>query len=902
MSAVPKQPAQASRAESLTALRLQLHRNGYVPVPVVSPNATWAKSPGKQPGLGEDWLNKAKAADEDAIRAWPQSDPGCPNTGIVTGTVTAVDVDVPVLELAKKMLELANGMLPAGALRRSAGGPKFLLLLQGEPGSKKTMTPKLLVPVQDAEPALCQVEVMATGQQIVAYGRHLSGKPYIWHGSSPENTARDQLPLVTKDQIAAFLVAAEELLREAGGLTGAEIKAQEKEQKKPPEDQPLAGQTTGGSPSPQGAREGMSPLHRLNQVALEPPNLKLWVPVLFPAATLHESTGAWRVTSDDLGRSLEEDLSIAPTGIRDFGEETSQTPVGLVIEYGEAAGIVGEDKDERGKAAAKWLAGTIGKSWPADFQDSKPELKIGSDVEIAGKVAEKLRRDHSGRVVAAEGQVYRWADTHWTPIPDRELRLLVHQYDGAIYPNGAGRPEVVKLSTGKINSILTELTAVLGTDEAFFHKPTAGINSLSGLIRIMGKDKTARVEVLPHDPEHRHRHVIQGEYYPERNRLFDLVLEDPLLGTLLDGSFKDEPDASAKWSLLAEVAGVAAAGAAPLMGEEQQAVILLGETAGNGKSQFLDLMRGMLPAEAVCSIPPAEFQDEKNRMGLAGKLLNATDEMSSASAISADLFKAIVTCDTIRGRDLYKKPVDFRPQALHVMNTNGLPPIKGGLDRGVKRRLMVVPFNRVIPKEERIPNLGRRIAHEEMDLLLAWAVDGLLRVARNGWKFTELAASADQIEDWLEDTCSVTRWLKSGSVIFVTPPGNDEQERPVPTARAYDCYRNWAKEDGLRPDQIVSHKTFTTRVKVSGLGPIYKRTNAGRFFLNLTPISLNLTNEPDGQVRFDPKDVIKLTEKRWESERPQPRKDKEPPDSSPNHDSPKPSDDPRSADSVDPLA
>jgi hypothetical protein len=39
MSAVPKQPAQASRAESLTALRLQLHRNGYVPVPVSSPKA-----------------------------------------------------------------------------------------------------------------------------------------------------------------------------------------------------------------------------------------------------------------------------------------------------------------------------------------------------------------------------------------------------------------------------------------------------------------------------------------------------------------------------------------------------------------------------------------------------------------------------------------------------------------------------------------------------------------------------------------------------------------------------------------------------------------------------------------------------------------------------------------------
>src|SRR3954469_983203 len=244
-AAVPTPPAQVSHADKLTDLRLQLHRNGYVPVPVSSPKAKWAgKHAGKRPGLGKGWLTQANAANEDAISAWTQSAPDCPNTGIVTGTVTAVDVDVPVLELAKKMLELAKEMLPAGALRRSAGGPKFLLLFRCEPGSTKTETPDLLVPVPEGEPVVCQIEVMATGQQIVAYGRHPSGKPYIWHGASPETTLKDQLPLVTADQIAAFLVAAEGLLREAGGRTEAEIKAELKAQEKTQEKQSHAGQTT----------------------------------------------------------------------------------------------------------------------------------------------------------------------------------------------------------------------------------------------------------------------------------------------------------------------------------------------------------------------------------------------------------------------------------------------------------------------------------------------------------------------------------------------------------------------------------------------------------------------------------------------------------------------------------
>ena len=182
-----------------------------------------------------------------------------------------------------------------------------------------------------------------------------------------------------RDTLARVALREMGLLREAGGRPEKEIKAREK----PSEDQPRAGQTTGGvSPSSQGDRKASTPLYRLNQDALTPPNLKLWVPELFPAATLHESTGAWRVTSDDLGRSLEEDLSIAPAGIRDFGEETSQTPVGLVIEYGEVAGIVGEDEDEKGKAAAKWLAETIGKA-------GGTPLAVAKDGRLLGVVALK---------------------------------------------------------------------------------------------------------------------------------------------------------------------------------------------------------------------------------------------------------------------------------------------------------------------------------------------------------------------------------------------------------------------------------------------------------------------------------------------------------------------------------
>lgn len=65
-------------------------------------------------------------------------------------------------------------------------------------------------------------------------------------------------------------------------------------------------------------------------------SLDSWVPILHPKAR-KEATGAWRVSSKDLGRDLEEDLSYHPNGITDFGEEHGGRPIDYVIKYGPLA-------------------------------------------------------------------------------------------------------------------------------------------------------------------------------------------------------------------------------------------------------------------------------------------------------------------------------------------------------------------------------------------------------------------------------------------------------------------------------------------------------------------------------------------------------------------------------------
>ena len=130
-------------------------------------------------------------------------------------------------------------------------------------------------------------------------------------------------------------------------------------------------------------------------------------------------------------------------------------------------------------------------------------LNAGSDVEVAGYVGAELMRDY-GTVHYCEGEFWLYEGTHWKQIAEEQLRLLIHEYDGLPWgPNG--RP--VQLSKGRIDRILYELGAKLRQRDFFEGRP-AGINCENGFISF----DRGRPQLLPHDTEHRQRHVIPARW------------------------------------------------------------------------------------------------------------------------------------------------------------------------------------------------------------------------------------------------------------------------------------------------------------------------------------------------------------------------------------------------------
>lgn len=443
-------------------------------------------------------------------------------------------------------------------------------------------------------------------------------------------------------------------------------------------------------------------------------------------------------------------------------------------------------------------------------------LGIGSDIEIARRVGEDLESRY-GQIIVSEGSIWRYVGTHWESLTDGELRRVVHRYDGATF----GERGTVKLGRSRVDSILNEFMA-MHDDLDFFSDAPVGINCLSGFI--LFPDNSTEPVIENHAAEHRSRHVIQGQWPVD---VPDDVQKASLLAHLLRGCFQGDPDAADKVNLLGEVAGSAVLGKGTHL-MKPKAVVLKGITAENGKSQVVDVIRGLLPPSAASAIPLGKFNDDKFVCGLIGKLLNASDELTSAAAVASDAFKQIITGEPITSRDVYRSAVTFRPVAQHLYATNDLPSFKGGMDRGVQRRLLVVTFNRTIPEEERIEHIGIRISTEETDLLLDWAVKGAQRLLAQRY-FTEPASSKNALQEWLYGTDPVLAWLEQAASL--------DPHAQIQTRDAYAEFKEWAIAEGYRENTLPANNTFTTRILASGKGITSKRTPSERLLIGLRPNS-----------------------------------------------------------------
>jgi hypothetical protein len=178
---------------SETARRQQLRLAGYAPIPVqgkASPLTGWSKKTDANP---------------EEIALWSRTFPSATNTGLLTGTMPVLDIDILNPEAAEAIEALARERFEERGyvLTRIGLSPKRAILLRTDKPFKK-ITGNVVAPNGDNKQ---KIELLADGQQVVAFGIHPdTRKPYAWFGGEPGPIKYEDLPYISESE-AKKLVA-----------------------------------------------------------------------------------------------------------------------------------------------------------------------------------------------------------------------------------------------------------------------------------------------------------------------------------------------------------------------------------------------------------------------------------------------------------------------------------------------------------------------------------------------------------------------------------------------------------------------------------------------------------------------------------------------------------------------
>jgi putative DNA primase/helicase len=201
------------------------------------------------------------------------------------------------------------------------------------------------------------------------------------------------------------------------------------------------------------------------------------------------------------------------------------------------------------------------------------------------------------------------------------------------------------------------------------------------------------------------------------------------------------------------------------------------------------VLEELIGKENCSSIALEKFNDSHYIARLRDKLVNISLETNAKTNVYDNMFKAIVTGDTISADEKYGQPFQFKPYCKLLFSTNNMPRV-GDKSEGYYRRLLILPFNRQFNKEERDHKLKYKIASSELDGIFLWALNGLKRLRDRGY-FEESASMLNVKDEYRKENNNV--------IIFVEEMCVLDAHDDISKDDLYQAYNNWCLDSGYRP-------------------------------------------------------------------------------------------------------
>ena len=215
-------------------------------------------------------------------------------------------------------------------------------------------------------------------------------------------------------------------------------------------------------------------------------------------------------------------------------------------------------------------------------------------------------------------------------------------------------------------------------------------------------------------------------------------------------------------NFLQRIAGYSLTGDA----SEEVLVFLHGPSA-TGKSTFVEAIKAVLgdhakTADFEAFVKKREAGIRNDLARLAGARVVVSNEVDEGKALAESVIKTVTGGDVISARFLHKEFFEYAPTFKLWLVANYAPAVNPS-DEAMWRRILRVPFECVIPEEDRDPEVKRLLRKDPdtMSAVLAWAARGCREWLRDGLAIPECVrqasrayrASMNPLKDYVEAMC-----------------------------------------------------------------------------------------------------------------------------------------------------
>lgn len=243
--------------------------------------------------------------------------------------------------------------------------------------------------------------------------------------------------------------------------------------------------------------------------------------------------------------------------------------------------------------------------------------------------------------------------------------------------------------------------------------------------------------------------------------------------------------------------------------ELQKAFILVG-SGRNGKSTYLDLIKGVLGKQNTTTVSFKDLANNFRAAMLEGKLASLAGDISSQPITDSDLIKSISAGEDITIEQKYKQAQSKALFSTLFFACNKLPRTPD-TSEGFYRRWCIIPFVANLSQVSRVEGMMFKrelLEQKSLNYVAYKAVQAIYKVLTTTNEFTEPKAVTDMLTNYKIDNSTVLSWFRD------IHKNDIDKLKKLKLSPAYISYCKWCEDAGrIRSSQT----TFLNSIK-SDLG------------------------------------------------------------------------------------